>query len=456
MRHSDILHFFSKCRKFDKIYVHLQQTHNTMTELFVHHIWQYQLFDRTDLYTTIGEPLEIIQIGSYNIHAGPDFLNAKIKIGSTIWVGNIEIHVNASDWNNHKHYLQKEYNSVILHVVVNNDKEIVNEQGASIPTFIIPIDKKMQDSYECIENCSISKSCATIFPSIDIFYAHMWYDRLLIERYESKATKIITDYERNNNSWEVTCYKSIVRALGSPLNTLPFEMLSNSVDLKIISKHASSRFELESLLLGQAGFLTPPSTDAYIQKMQHEYAFLQKKYTLTTLHASIWKFSKMRPSHFPTIRIAQLCEIICRSRSLTSHILECTSLTQIFELFSCTLHDFWDTHYTLQEESPYLKKQLGKQTLQSIAINAIIPFLFAYGSKTEEQVYKDRALEFLEELPSEQNTIISTWEDLGIQSHSAYRSQALIQLHNLYCLHCRCLQCAFGHVYFKHLLQETV
>jgi hypothetical protein len=75
-----------------------------MNEKFLHHIWLYKMY-KPGLYTTIkGEPVEIIHPGFHNKDAGPDFFNAKVKIGDTLWAGNIEIHQNASDWQKHGHH----------------------------------------------------------------------------------------------------------------------------------------------------------------------------------------------------------------------------------------------------------------------------------------------------------------------------------------------------------------
>ncbi len=430
------------------------QHNNRMTELFLHHIWQYQLFDHTHLKTTNGEAIEIVTAGMYNSNAGPDFLQATIKIDNTLWVGNIEIHLQSNDWYTHKHHLQPEYNSVILHVVSVYNKPVVNQKHVEIPTLILPITSRHQYSWNLLSNCSLHKTCNSIFSSIDTFTTNMWFDRLVIERFESKANTILCDFESTNSSWESTCYRTISRALGNPLNSQPFEMLTQSVSLGILTKHSHSIFQLEAILLGQAGLLHNHSTSTYAIELFKEYTFLQKKYSLTPIAASMWKFSKMRPMSFPPIRIAQLCELMYRSRSLTSHILECAHIQNIITLFDITLHDYWDTHYTLHEQSPYKKKHIGIHTIHSIIINAIIPFLFAYGSKTNQEIYKERALEFLESLPSEQNSILSHWQQLGIQSHNAYRSQALLQLHKEYCNTKRCLHCVFGHTYFSHILKK--
>lgn len=426
-----------------------------MTELFLHHVWQYRVFDYTCMKTTDGQTIEVQSFGTYNTNEGPDFLHAKIRIGDTLWVGDVEIHVHASDWNKHKHFQQKEYNSVILHVVAYYDKDVCSQKQSVIPTFVLPITPHMLRSYELISACGIAKACSAIFATINTLQSQMWFDRLVIERFETKADKVLCDYEQCNASWEITCYKTIARALGNPLNSQPFEMLADSLDLKIISKHAHSIFELEALLFGQAGFLNSKQNCEYTSQLQNEYDFLRKKYTLTSLSEHIWKFSKMRPFGFPTIRIAQLCQLIHSSRSLTSHILECDSLERLVRLFSFDLHNFWDTHYTLRDTSPPIQKHIGIHTVYTIIINAIIPFLFAYGSRMCMQEYKERALFFLEHIPSEHNTIIQEWDGLGIQSRSAYRSQALIQLHNEYCKQKRCLQCVFGHVYFTHILKKS-
>lgn len=415
-----------------------------MNEQFLHFIWQQQLFDCTNLQTSDGENIVIEKIGTANSNAGPDFLDARIRIGSTLWAGNVEIHQQSSMWNAHKHHTQESYNSVILHVVAQHDKTVYSARGVKIPTLVLPIsDELLAESSLLFENTNVIK-CGNELPTIDTFLQNIFFDRLVIERFERKSIHALALLEQNNNSWEETCYQMLARNLGAPVNSAAFEQLAQALPLKILAKHSNSLMQLEALLFGQSGLLSEEIDNSEYVALQKEYAFLQKKYTLTPLDTCIWKFSRMRPSNFPTIRIAQLAQFLFQSRGTTAKILQCNTISELKQLFAIQLHDFWRTHYNFPHTSPARSKSLGETTIHSIIINAIIPFLFAYGIFHSNDDIKQRALDFLESLPAEKNSIVSLWENNGVQCKSAFRSQALLQLHNEYCVQHKCLQCTIG------------
>lgn len=433
-----------------------------MNEQLLHCIWQQQLFNHSNLQTTDGEDIVIEKIGMANSNAGPDFLDAHIRIGSTLWVGNVEIHVQSSMWTAHKHHTQESYNSVILHVVAEHDTIAYTARGTKIPTLVLPIDTGLlAASTQLIEGTNKIMCCREL-PAIDVFLQNMLFDRLVVERFERKSIHVLALLEQNNNSWEETCYQMLARSFGASVNSGAFEQLAQALPLKILAKHSNSLMQLEALLFGQAGLLTQEidastsSTTAtnstitssnnfnYYQTLQKEFSFLQKKYTLTPLESCIWKFSRMRPGNFPTIRIAQLAQFLLQSRGATSKILQCETIGEVKQLFVVQLHGFWHNHYSFTHTSTTRPKSLGETTVHSIIINTIVPFLFAYGIYHSNDSIKQRALDFLETLPAEQNSIISLWEHCAIQCKSAFRSQALLQLYNEYCTQRKCLQCAIG------------
>jgi hypothetical protein len=421
-----------------------------MNEHLLHCIWQQQLFDHSNLQTTDGEEIVIEKIGTANCNAGPDFLDARIRIGSTLWVGNVEIHTQSSMWTAHKHHTQKSYNSVILHVVAEHNDIACTARGTKIPTLVLPIDAELLAVSKQLIEGTRKIMCYNELPAIDTFLQNMVFDRLVVERFERKSIHALALLEQNNNSWEETCYQMLARSFGAPVNSSAFEQLAQTLPLKILAKHSNSLMQLEALLFGQTGLLTqeidasPKTTNGYYQTLQKEFSFLQKKYALTPLEGCIWKFSRMRPGNFPTIRIAQLAQFLLQSRGTTSKILHCETIDELKQLFVLQLHEFWHNHYSFTHTSPPRTKSLGESTIHSIIINTIVPFLFAYGSYHNNESIKQRALDFLETLPAEQNSIISIWEDCSVQCKSAFRSQALLQLYNEYCTQRKCLQCAIG------------
>ena len=422
-----------------------------MTEKFLQFIWQHQLFDSSKLETITGEPITVITIGTLHNDSGPDFFNAKIKIGNTIWAGDVEIHIKSSDWQKHHHQKQKQYNSVILHVVSEYDKDYNAEHGNYIPTTILPIPSHILQNYVTLQHNSSTIRCSHILPTIDTFYQNMWFDRLVIERYESKTNHLLAIMQETTNSWEETLYINLARNFGFKTNADAFERLAKSIPLHLIKKHSNNLFQIEALLFGQAGMLEKISNEEYTLRLQTEYTFLQKKYSLKPLPIELWKFGRMRPANFPSIRIAEFAELISSNNNVSSVLLELHSIKEISKLFSVKLHSFWDTHYTLFDTSEKHIKQIGNQSIEIIIINTVIPFLFAHGTFFKNDDITQRAIQFLEEISSEKNSIIEIWNSIHIESHSAYRSQALIQLYNEYCNKGKCLQCCFGLRWMKQI-----
>jgi hypothetical protein len=107
-----------------------------MNEEFLAYLWGYRLLAPT-LQTTSGEPVEVLFPGNRNPDAGPDFFNARLRIGSTLWAGNVEIHVRASDWYRHGHHTDDAYRNTILHVVWEDDTSGTSREIAGLPVLIL-------------------------------------------------------------------------------------------------------------------------------------------------------------------------------------------------------------------------------------------------------------------------------------------------------------------------------
>jgi len=423
----------------------------TMTEFFLHYVWQYQFFDTSNIRTTNDETICIKRIGIHNTNAGPDFLNAELIIDNTIWFGDIEIHKNSNDWYSHKHNTNKAYNSVILHVVLHFSEDVICEHGNTIPTLILQPNKKVMLGYKNLSKFSIQNCCNKSILKVDTFTQNNWFDRLVIERFEQKAEQFIETYYKTNSNWEECLYQKLACNFGVTQNTLAFQALANSLPLKVVLKHSNSLVQLEALYFGQANLFPNSSIDKYVLLLQNEYNFLQKKYDLTPLPKTYWKYSRLRPQNFPDIRIAQFAQFIFQTQSLCSKLLENKTIDNLKEIFSISLHSYWDNHYKLGTLSKKQIKHLGQNFISTILINTVIPFLFAYGHLHKQNIFIEYAVNLLDQIPSENNSITSKWNELGIQSHSAFRSQALIHLSKNYCSHKNCLKCRFGLYYLQSL-----
>lgn len=417
-----------------------------MTEDFLHYIWKLRLFKYDNLSTQSGEKVEIITPGDHNTDAGPDFFNSKIKIDKTLWAGNVEIHVNSKDWLLHSHQNNDAYDNVILHVVYEDGTLIKRQDGSCVPTIELKnyIDNKIWERYQHLINNQYWIPCEKQIGEIDQITINNWINRLTIERLERKSTEITDALHKNNNNWEDVFYHILARNFGLKINSLPFELLAKALPISCLAKHKNNLFQIEALLFGTAGLLNDNFNDTYPNQLKKEYEYLKKKFKLLPVDAHLWKFLRLRPLNFPTIRIAQFAQLVYHSSHLFSKVLECKKINEIERLFNISTTEYWETHYIFDESSLKKNKKVGKMALQNIIINTIVPFMFVYGNEKQLDVFKERALAFLEALPAEKNNIISKWDSLEITSKSAFETQALLQLKNQYCTFKKCLQCAIG------------
>jgi hypothetical protein len=417
-----------------------------MRESFLHYLWRTRRFDPRRLITTTFQPLEILDPGEHNTLSGPDFFNARVRIGDTLWAGNIEIHVRASEWNAHGHQHDSAYENVILHVVYLEDKAIYQASGERIPTLELRdrIPLKLMSNYTRLENEPHHIPCYSFFHKINPVLRHNWLDRLLVERLEQKSIDIEKALLHTNNDWETAFYHRLAHGFGIKINCEPFEMLARSLPLSILLRHKNNLFQLEALLFGQAGFLKKTLKDAYHQSLSKEYKHLAGKYNLKPLKVSTWKFLRLRPASFPTVRIAQFAALIHQSEHLFSKLLEASQVNELEQLFRIQVSEYWRHHYLFEREGAPCSKQPGRDMIELLLVNTLIPFLFFYGKSKQIEAIQEKALLFLEKLPPETNQLLDTWAKIGVKAGNASEAQSLIQLKTKYCDEKRCYECAIG------------
>jgi hypothetical protein len=425
-----------------------------MKEEFLHFIWKNRLFEEDSLITIEGEPLEIVHPGRYNTNAGPDFFDARIRIGETLWAGNVEIHLKASDWNRHGHQHDPAYRNTILHVVAQFDLPVCNDTGSLVPVLVIRWPAWIALNYERLILSHDWIGCASQLYQIDPFRIRFFLNGVVIERLKQKIEAIGKVLSGTKEDWGETFYCMLARNFGLRENTLPFEMLARSLPQQILARHQDSLFQIEALLFGQAGLLGDELFgDDYYLELRKEYCFLAAKYGLKPIAGHLWKFMRMHPANFPTLRIAQFAALIHHSRGLFSMVVEAAGLDTLKMLFSVTASQYWDDHYSFNKPSVNKKKVFGDQIFNLIVINVVVPFYFLYGNNQNKLILKDRALEILEQMPAEVNSLINRWAKAGIIAANALESQALLQLQHHYCEPRRCLDCTIGH---KIILHEPV
>lgn len=413
-------------------------------ERLLQYVWKYRLYSDVDLHTVEGIPVTVLDPGIQNTDAGPDFFNAKIRVAGKIWAGNVEIHTRTSDWYKHRHDQDPSYNSVILHVVEENDAMVCRTNGEVITQAVIRVPAKIRENIQWLLSKDTALPCAERIHEIDPLHMSAWISALLTERLERKTDDIMLRLANYNEDWNEVFYITLTRNFGFGTNSDAFEWLAQSLPFKYVQKQRGNTVQIEAMLFGQAGLLSEENDDPYYRLLQREYRFLQKKYELKPLDGFLFKKLRNRPVNFPHIRLAQLAAVWINTDTLFSKIIEDNPLEILKKCFNVPLSEYWDSHYHFRFSSPVRKKTIGDNATNIVLINTVAPILFAYGKKKQRSEYCVKALQMLEGIPPEQNSIIRSFSDAGIKPKNAYDTQALIQLRREYCEKKKCLYCRVG------------
>ena len=420
-----------------------------MKEEFLHWLWKNRFFDTGRLCDREAGPIEVINPGEYNRDSGPDFFNTRLMIEGTLWAGNTEIHINASDWYKHGHHTDHAYDNVILHLVHNNDTEAFTASGRRLLTSQLEYDEALWENYIDFVNNPSLLACSGLIGKPDTLMVRHWLYSLAVERLERKSMETREMLEKTGNDWEETLYRLISRYFGFRVNTDPFEMLASRLPLKIIRKHSDNLLQVEALLFGTAGFLDEALfreavNDEYYLLLTREYRIFKSKYSLQPVDGWMWKFHRLRPANFPTVRLSQLAVLLTHSDGLFSRVLECDQAESLRALLGVRASQYWSNHYLFGKEVSRTTGQAGKQSVDLLIINAVVPLLFVYGNLKQQPERCDKAVDILDSLPPEKNNVVSDFTEAGLRPDSAFTSQALIELRTSWCRYHRCLDCRIG------------
>ena len=424
-----------------------------MKENLLHFIWKLRLFSYNKLRTTNGERITIKSNGLENLNSGPDFSNALIEIGLQLWAGNVEIHMNSSDWYAHHHEKDPRYDSVILHVVWHHDVSVFRNSNEVIATLELKnyISPGLLESYQKL--FEVKKdwiNCEKDIIKVDKFVIDHWIERLYFERLEQKSSQIQHLLKVTNNNWEATLFISLARNFGQKVNGEAFANFAMSFDHSILGKLAGNPLGIEALFFGQSGQLESHSESEYFQKLKKEYQFLQVKYKLKPISSNEIQFFRLRPNNFPTIRLSQLASLFLKHQNLFSKLMDLDDLQGYYELFDARTSTYWENHYSFEKESKPRVKKLSKSFIDLLIINTVIPMKFWYLKSIGKDGFNG-LIDIMEQIKPEKNIIIAKFRILKIESGNALTTQALLQLKNEYCTKQRCLKCAIG----KELLQTS-
>ena len=419
-----------------------------MQESLLHHLWQFQYFDHNALITSDGQAVTVFNPGRRNSHSGPDFSDARIRIGEIEWIGNVEIHIHASGWTDHKHDHDPAYENVILHVVWKNDLPVTRKDFTLLPTIELQgrVEEKLLLRYNSLILNPESVPCAGLMGTVDRMLRLSMVEKALVDRLEQKSEAIMRLLGSNNNDWEETTYQMLAKNFGFKVNADPFLNLARSLPYRMIMKHADQQLQVEALLFGQAGMLEDQAQDEYFTLLKREYALLSNKFGLDSkrLNKVQWKFLRLRPANFPTIRIAQLAALLSLQRNIFSWLVRGTTFRELASLLSVTQSAYWTHHYLFDK---FIKEEispLGKSSVENIVINTVVPLIVAYGRSQDDPVMVEKGLMLLQQIPPEQNNVLRKWRDLNVIAQNAFESQGLIGLYNNFCLRRRCLDCKIG------------
>lgn len=423
-----------------------------MKEEFLHYVWRYRLYAATNLRTTSNEDISVITPGVYNTNSGPDFMQCEVYINNQKWVGNVEIHVNASDWYAHGHEQDSHYDAVILHVVWNYDIDIYVKNNHPIPTLELKsyVDARLLSSYRQLQmNQGRWIPCENQIQDTSLFTMKHWLERLFFERLERKTVLVRALLEASKNDWEFVLFQMIAKSFGSQVNGHAFLSLAQSIPIAVLRREWHDPMRLSALLFGQSGLLKRAIEDEHYIQLTKEYAYLQHKYALTEIHEPL-QFFRMRPHNFPTIRIAQLVGLYSSRKSVFSSAMEFNTTTELYAFFDVEVEAYWKTHFTFGKKSKKSTKKLTRSFMDLLILNALLPVKFYY-QRSMGVLREGELIALMSSLKSEKNNVLGKFSDLGVVAENALEGQALLELKKHYCESKRCLDCAIG----KNILDDA-
>lgn len=417
-----------------------------MREELLAYLWKTQYFSRKLLKTTAGDDLVVVKPGQENPNAGPDFFNAHIQLNKTLWVGNVELHLHASDWFNHRHETDTNYDNVILHVVWNNDVPVFDVSQQPMPTLCLSkyVPSSILVKYEHWIRQDIKWiSCADKIHTVPEFIQRQFWERLYVERLMEKTALFQHWLSMTKNNWEAVFFVALAKGFGLKQNGLAFANMALTIPWKAILNTASNTEALEALFFGQSNLLQKKVDHTYFAQQQKTYLYLQRKYQLKPISENL-NFFRLRPPNFPTIRLSQLAWLTSKQPRLLSHIQAAENVNTLYELMQSKTTSFWESHYQFNTAAKQQQRKLTKAFIQLLLLNTVFPFLFHYYKYTGDGRV-DQILDWVRQLPPEKNSYSLKFKELGCTIKDALESQASIQLKTNYCNPRRCLSCSFGH-----------
>lgn len=418
-----------------------------MKEDFVQAIWKYQLFNTKILINESGQTIQVQYPGFQHQNSGPDFTHARLFIDNILWVGNIEIHTKSSEWYHHNHHVDPAYNNVILHVVFEDDlKSCFTENNFLLNTLVIKhyVDDAILDRYSNLVEDLRQLPCRTWWNKLEQENINHWLTRMSLERFELKANQYKIRLAHLNDHWDQLFLELVARQMGFHVNAEPMEQLAMNIKIEWVQKLVDQPEAIEAIFFGQAGMLDRSFNDLYPQNLKKEYRFQKLKFNISPIAIESWKFSRMRPNNFPTIRIAQLAAIIANNPRFFTNCLDLENVKEIQSFFCVQPNEYWNTHYVFDKVSNKSSKVLGAESIDQLILNTLCYLWFLYGKIKSDTYYIDKAIHLMEELKPENNRFVNVFSVCNFSPRNSLQSQGLRYLWENYCDEKKCLTCSIG------------
>lgn len=405
-------------------------------EAFLHYLWASRRWARlvpTGMWANL--PIEVIDPGRLNYHAGPDFLEAQVRIGDIRWCGAVEIHRASAEWYRHGHDQDPAYSSVILHVVEADDRPVHYPSGEGMPTCLLLVPEELRAQEKELVKSTHELPCARLSSSWSEESRRPFLACLYRLRLRRKVALLHTLLARSEGDWAQAGYALLLRYLGFGLNGDAFELLASYLPLHLLEKHRDDLGQLEALLLGTAGLLSLLPEGEERAQREAEYAFLSHKYALKPLSAGTCRRARTRSTNLPEYRLLQLATLLANTDSIPELLRSTLPLDELEDRLRHPLPSHWLGGKWRGEG------MLSSASCLSLYVNAFLPYRLAY-----EEVYTtgEKPLDpllLLGSLPAEENRVTRLFDQIGSPPQSAWESQALLELHERCCLREACSVC---------------
>jgi hypothetical protein len=475
-----------------------------ISEKILKEVWLDSRTHGSSLATTDGRSVAVLDPGVPNEDGGPDFRNARIRIGGTLYSGDVELHCDARSWYSHGHANDGHYNSTILHVVFTAEPSALparTRSGRTVPLLVIRPDNSVVPDRLSRKVSPFALPCRRVHSAVPDSVKFDWLETLArqrlelkVRRFERRLRELIEEGRRginepgrfypgnpddipvptaefswadfsNRDVWDQLLYEGIMEALGYSKNRWPFLTLAQSMKLSFLRRSdLSDSGAVMALLFGAAGLLPStrtianPESRLYLRGLRRRWRDLRPSYVGPLLQSGDWLFFRLRPSNFPTARLASACFLLPRLfggdafREVIATIKEGTSHREtLAKLHSCLRPEndaYWRHHYYFGPPTPRPVAGIGVSRRNDMIANVVIPIVLLYARVFHDYRIRDNAINLVSHLPPLQRNAITGAVERelfdGTRLTSALRQQGAIRLFSSYCTQGKCAECEIG------------